>query len=161
VTAPSRPDDGESLIELLIALAILGIVFVSFLTAMATTASTSDQHRKQANSHATLRSIAEYLQDSRSTGTAPDVASCSASYATPLSNFRSSYQLADGSFPLAGGSPDYVATIESIAYWNGDTTPATFSGSCSSDSGLQRLTLQVRSSDSRAVESLEIAKRKS
>jgi type II secretory pathway pseudopilin PulG len=161
VTAAPRRDAGESLIELLIALAILGVVFVSFLVAMATAASTSDEHRKQATSNTILRSMAEYLQDSRPTGTAPYVATCSASYSTPLANFRSGYQLADGSFPLAGASPPYVATIQAIAYWNGDSTPATFSPSCTTDSGLQRLTLQVRSSDNRAVETLQIAKRKS
>jgi type II secretory pathway pseudopilin PulG len=161
VTADSRREAGESLIEILIALAILAVVFVSFLTAMATAASTSDQHRKQANANAILRSMAEYLQDSRPTGTAPYDASCSADYSSRLAAFRSTYQLADGSAPLAGVSPSYVATIDSLAYWNGDSAPATFSPTCTADSGLQRLTLKVRSADSRAVETLQIAKRKS
>lgn len=55
-------DDGETLIEILAAVAILSIGIVGLLTALATQASTTGTNRSQSHASTTLLAAAEYVK---------------------------------------------------------------------------------------------------
>jgi type II secretory pathway pseudopilin PulG len=134
---PASNDTGETLVELIIAVAIMGIVVVAIVGGIGTTLLMSDLHRKQATAGAYLRNYAETLQASYApcTSGAPD-------YAALLTA------------PVSGFSPP-TATVR---YW--DTASSSFSSSCPpTDSGLQQITLTLAAADSRATESLVVVVR--
>jgi type II secretory pathway pseudopilin PulG len=135
-------DRGDTLLELVIAVAIMGVAMVAVLGAVVTAVVMSDTHRKQATAGAYARDYAEAIQTTVAGGGYVACAGPSA-YATPAG------------FSVPTG---YTASIVSgsIAYWNGTAWQAT----CTTDSGLQRLTTQVRSDDDRAVEHLVVVLRK-
>lgn len=146
--SPSRSDAGVTLIELLVTVAILGIAFVAIVGGMMTSIVGSDLHRKQATSETVLRSYAEAAKAQTSwTG-------CSATTATyspaavgltvPSGYSASATAVQFGSTTLTGAS--YTTT------WGG-------SGTCTGDTAPQLITLQVRSTDGRATESLEVIRR--
>jgi prepilin-type N-terminal cleavage/methylation domain-containing protein len=130
-----RADDGVSLLEILLAVAIMGIAFAAIVGGMYTYVVASDVHRKQAVTGALLRSAAEDLK------TRPYV-DC----ATP------------GQYaPTVPGAPSgYALSVTAVQYWNGSG----FGGTCPADTGLQLLTLQVQSADRRSSETLGVVKRK-
>jgi len=70
-------DTGETLIELIIAVAIMGIAVVAIVGGFATSILMSGLHREETSAGAYLRSYAETLQGSYAcvAGTAPDYAS--------------------------------------------------------------------------------------
>jgi len=131
-------DTGETLLELIIAVAILGIVVVAIVGGIATTILMSDLHRKQATAGAYLRNYAETLQSSYASCTSgpPD-------YAALLTA------------PVSGFNPP-TATVK---YW--DATSSSFSSSSCppTDPGLQQITLTLAAVDSRATESLVVVVR--
>jgi hypothetical protein len=105
----------------------------------------SDIHHKESIAGVTVRDygevIANYVADS---GSSDHYFACAiASKYTPA--------LVDFSVPSG-----YSAAVTAVMYWNGST----FSGTCTTDSGVQRLALQVSSSDNRASESLNVVIRK-
>lgn len=57
-----RGDGGETLIEILVSLAILGIAVTALLVALATNASTTIVNRDQAQAEATLLAASEYVK---------------------------------------------------------------------------------------------------
>jgi Tfp pilus assembly protein PilV len=137
---------GETLLELLVSVAIMGTAFVAILAGIGTTLIATDSHRQEATAETVLRSYAERIQDPA------DVAyvdcATTASYANPVGF----------SLPASGWS----ASVTSVLAWQGDTPP-TFAASCPSpDTGLQQLTLTVQSpaSSHQATETVVIVKRK-
>ena len=60
---PGRRDAGESLIELLIAVAIMGIAVVAVVGLITTGIVMSDIHHKQAIAGAYVRDYAEYVEN--------------------------------------------------------------------------------------------------
>ena len=133
-----RDDRGETLLELLVAVAVMGIALVAVVGGLAVSVLVSDHHRKQSTSGAAVRDYAESVESAVAGGgyvpCAP--ASAYAGYAPP------------------GG---YVGSIVAVDYWNGSG----WASSCpASDRGLQRLTLQVASDDGRASERLVLVVRK-
>lgn len=128
-------DEGTTLVECLVAVAIIGISFTAVLGGMRTSVLASDVNRKQANTTTYLRSYVEAVK--RDTYVV-----CASSYA-------------GAAFTLpAGYSKDAVV----VAYWNVATS--VFDVACGPDSGLQRVTLAIRSDDGRMVQTLQLAKRK-
>ena len=160
-----RGQRGDSLLEVVIAIGIIGIAFTAILTGLGSGIRFSDLHRKQATAQTIIRDLAEYLANSNPSGSAAYVP-CTASpsptsaYTTDIASFAASYTLPDGSHPLASGSALYAAQLvpNSVGYWNGTA----FSATCpANDPGFQRLTVQVTSTtDSRISETLDVAKRK-
>ena len=134
-----RGERGETLIEILVALTIIGIAMVAIVGAMSTGIIVSDRHRKQAVAGAAVMGYAEAVkQAAKTSGYQP---SCTPTYGS--------------AFAVPSG---YAKSIVSVVFWTG----AAFQASCSagSDIGVQRLTLQVRSSDGRASERLVVVVRK-
>ena len=134
-------DRGETLIELLVAMAILGVALVAIVGAFGASITMSDVHRKQASAGAAVRNYAE-LVSNYVAGTG--YSSCAAA---------SAYAAGTVGYTAPTG---YAASPVSIKYWTGSA----WSASCASDSGLQQLTLSVSSTDTRAVERLVLVLRK-
>lgn len=139
-----RGDAGETLVELIVAVAILGIAAVAILGGLMLSVKSSDLHRKQATGGAYVRSFAEAIQNSidlsggyKSCGSAP------AAY---------------GAVPVPGLPAGYSTEVTTIQSWS-----ATGWGACTAD-GIQRVDLVVRSGDTdptrRAEETLTVVLRR-
>jgi prepilin-type N-terminal cleavage/methylation domain-containing protein len=136
-------DAGFSLAEIMVTIVIVGIAFAAILGGMATSIVVSDVHRKQASADALARSAAEALKDQ---GVA--YVDCAGPNA---------YDSALPTDPSGVSS----ASISSIEYWDGNLTstdPATFSGSCGQDHGVQLIT--VVASGGQATETVQFVKRR-
>ncbi|MGY1728817.1 prepilin-type N-terminal cleavage/methylation domain-containing protein [Geodermatophilus sp. SYSU D01062] len=145
-------DRGESLIEILVAMVILGITGVAVLGGLMTGIQVSDQHRKQTTAGTYARDYAE--------GVATFVAPTMTTVTTPTGGTKvvttTKYKQCAGiaDYPVAlpsgvtGPGATYVSSITSVEYWTGTTWAAT----CSTDQGLQRVTVAVRSQDNKATE---------
>lgn len=129
-----RSEEGTTLVELLVAISILGIAFTAIVGGLFTSAVTSDAIRKQAAAAASLASYAEAVK-------ADPYLACATTY--PGTGFT---------LP-AGFTKGAVA----VAYWN--ATSLTFDATCTTDPGLQRVTLSLTSTDGRAPTSIQLAKR--
>jgi hypothetical protein len=111
-------DAGETLIELLVAIAILGTSVIAILGGILVVEESSSMHRKQAQAQNGLRSWAEQVS------TAPYV-NCA---------------LASGFSPPSPSLPSgFTPTVAAVRYWNGTS----FANSCGSDTGIQKVTLQI------------------
>jgi Tfp pilus assembly protein PilV len=132
---PARDDRGESLLELLIAVAIMGVAVTAIIGGIGVSVMMSDIHRKQATAGTAVRDYGEAIM-------AGGYVSCATT---------ASYPAAAGSIPAG-----YAASVTSLKYWTGTT----WASSCAPDKGLQQLTLQVASGDGRASESLVVVVRK-
>jgi prepilin-type N-terminal cleavage/methylation domain-containing protein len=144
----TKDDRGETLIELMVALAIMATAVVALVGGIGTSVRASDIHRKQAKSQAYLRAFAENLEAS-------------------MANYPTGYvECATGSTPAAtyqalkpATATGYTAEVTGVALWNRTTLlytacPAT------GDAGVQRVSLRVSTSDGRASETLDIVLRK-
>lgn len=139
---PVRRDDrGETLIELLVAVAIMGVALVAVMAGLGTSVLVSDIHRKQATAGAVLRNYAEAINSAVTNGGYVACAS-SAAYASP-----------SGFAVPTGYRAEVVAG--SMRYWSGTAWVDT----CSVDAGLQQLTARVASADDRADETLVLTLR--
>ena len=134
-------DRGETLVELLVAMAILGIVLVAVVGGFAATITMSDVHRKQASAGAAVRDYAELVANYVA-GTGYSACAAASAYAAGTVGYAA--------------PTGYTASPVSIRYWTG----AAWSASCGTDSGLQQLTLAVSSTDTRASEQLTVVLRK-
>ena len=150
---PGSNDDGETLIELIIAVAIMGITVVAIVGGFATSILMSDIHRKQATAGAYLRNYAEALQGS--------YVSCSSPGTAP--NYGATLAPPTGFDPPTTTVRFWDNTSASFKFW--DKKSATFSTGSSldcpaTDPGLQQVTLTLPSTDLRASESLVVVVRK-
>ncbi len=131
--AASRRQSGETLIETLITVILLGLLGVGTIAAMTSIISVSDYDAKQSGAETVLRSYAQAWNR------AP-YAVCTASHTTnPYGSTT------PPGFTAPAG---FTATISNVTFWNGTTgTPVTFGATCpaTGDAGLQSLTLQVTS----------------
>jgi prepilin-type N-terminal cleavage/methylation domain-containing protein len=132
-TSVGAPDEGFSLVETLIAVAILGIGVLTVVGGMMTSIQVSDLDRRQADGQTALRAYAE--------ATAGDTyAACASTY--PASGFT---------------APTSWTASMTVTYWNASTNA--FTATCGADSGLQSVALTLAAADGRATESLQMAKR--
>ena len=134
---------GETLIELIVTVAIMGTAVVAILGAIANSIMLTGTHRKQSVAGAAVRAYAETVE----TG----VAAAPTKYAACAS--VAAYQTAFAYTPPTG----YTRSVLSVEYVNSTNG---FTGSCSTDLGVQRVTLQVASSDNKVKEKLVIVIRK-
>ncbi len=142
----SRSDAGVTLIETIMSIAILSIAGVAIMSGLALSVKSSDIHRKQATGGAYVRSYAEAIE--RYLDTEGNYVGCAGA---------GTYSAAVVGFTLPTGYTAQQAAAQPLA---GDGSVIS-SGSCPSrDKGVQRLTLSVSSTDSRATERLTIVVRK-
>jgi type II secretory pathway pseudopilin PulG len=154
-----RDDRGETLLELLIALTILGVAVVAVVGGLSAAIMLSDVHRKQATAGVAVRDYAEAVETaivtSRVTAdghvTTDGYVACGGA-----ENPAAVYASPTGFAAPTGFTRSAVAG--SLRYWNGTAWQATCPGT--GDTGLQRLTLQVASNDGRATERLDVVIRK-
>ncbi len=143
-----RGEGGETLVEVVVATTILGIIGVGIIGAIATVLISTEVDRSTSRAETVLRSYVAAVQD------AP-------------------YQPCDGGggYGDAYTAPDhYTASVTNQEFWTGDGPPVvpasaasvTFSASCPSggDRGLQRIDLEVTSTNGRATERITIFKRR-
>jgi len=143
-------DAGTTLIEILMAVILVGIAFVALLAGLSTVALGSDIHRQQADAEVVLTSAAEHLK-------APEVLH------QPCAEPDNPIYLAaarSAVVPPGWDLPTSTINILAVHYWDGSDfaednlcydTPA-FGNLLT----LQEITLEVRSPDERAVESITI-----
>jgi type II secretory pathway pseudopilin PulG len=113
-----RSDAGETLTELLVAVVVLGIATTGIVFALGTTVRAATMDRRQALAQNALRAWAEQVSAGPYTACAT-----AGSFAAP-------------SPALPTG---LTATVTRVQYWDGST----FASSCGTDTGVQRVTLQV------------------
>jgi len=134
---PSSNDMGETLLEVLIAVTIMGILVVAVVGGVATSILMSDVHRKETTAGAYVRNYAETLHRSYAlciAGTAPNYASI-----------------------LAAQPSGFNPPTATVKFWNGESFS---SSNCPvTDLGLQQITLTLASTDLRASESLVVVVR--
>jgi prepilin-type N-terminal cleavage/methylation domain-containing protein len=147
-TRPSaqRDDRGETLVELVVAIAILGIAAVAILAGLEMSVRTSDQHRRHAESGTHVRSFAEAIQQSVDTNAGYKTCGNVGSYA---------------SLTFPGLPAGYTPAVVSVKKWNGSAWVAC----AGTDDGLgtQQLELTVTSPGDaarRVVETLIVVVRK-
>ncbi|MET0524090.1 MAG: type II secretion system protein [Nocardioides sp.] len=140
--AQRRDDRGETLVELVVAVGILGVAAVAILAGLMMSVQGSTIHRNVASGGAYVRSFAEAIQTDvdkngyRSCGTA-------------MSDYAG---VAVPDLP-----PGYLASVTSVRSWNGSAW-----GACTAD-GIQRLDLKVTTNgDSlhRAAETMTVILRR-
>jgi prepilin-type N-terminal cleavage/methylation domain-containing protein len=129
-------DRGETLIELVVAVVILGIAAVSIVFAMTLSVKTSDIDRKEATAGAAVRNYAETIENLVNGG---------------------GYVAGTGAYPAYTPPSGYTASASKLC-WTASSTWATCTAS--NDIGLQQLTLTVASNDARASEKVVIVVRK-
>lgn len=134
-------DRGETLLELIIAIMILGVLVVAVGSGIAVSVKVSGLHRMQSTAGAFLHNYAETLQG------AGTYTKCTAS-STP--NYASALAA-----PPDGSFNDPSATV---VYWDSATGKFGASTGCpaAGDPGLQQVTLQLASKDGLVTESLVV-----
>jgi type II secretory pathway pseudopilin PulG len=152
------PDDrGESLLELLVAVTIMGVAVVAMVGGIGTGILMSDIHRKQATAGAYVRDYAEAIENTVSGSATP--ATCATT--TPATCYAPCATTARYASPAGfSAPPGYAWSIVSgsMRYWSGSgwqpACPAT------GDTGLQKFTVQVASADGRANERVVVVLRR-
>jgi type II secretory pathway pseudopilin PulG len=136
-----REDRGESLLELLVALSILATAVAVLLAGLGTAISMSVVHRKQATAGASVRAFAEAVENA--------VAKYPSEYNTACTGATT--------YPTKYTPPaNFTATVIEMRYLSGTSWSAT----CGADEGVQRVTLQLASSDGKVVVTLAVILRK-
>jgi Tfp pilus assembly protein PilV len=147
---PGPDDKGETLIELMIAVTIMGIVVVAIVGGIATSIMMSDIHRKQTTAGAYVRNYAETVVAYVAAGTPASKANFAGSSSSP------DYSPSTVGFTAPAGG--FVASVSSVWCW--DDGSKKFISSCAAASAVQQVTLNIASSDSRASETLLVIVRK-
>ena len=135
-------DRGETLIEIIAAVSILGIAAVAIAGTMTISVKVSDYHRKESDAGAAARNYAEAIERYVAAA-APNYMNCAAANA---------YSPSAVGFTVAGG---YSASQSAAQTWNGSSWVA-----CTTDPGVQQVTVTVASADGRATENLTVILRR-
>jgi type II secretory pathway pseudopilin PulG len=133
-----RGERGETLLELVIAVMIMGVAMVAIVGGLAVSIRMSDIHRKQATAGTAARDYAEALETSVAKGGYVDACHSTTPYTTV--------------YTVPSGYSSAVA----VQYWTGSA----WTSSCTTDIGLQQVTVTVTSSDQRAAETVTVVLRK-
>lgn len=139
VPGPVRDQRGASLVELLIAMTILGIAVIAIVSGLATAVVVSDTNRRQTEAAVAARSYAEAVNGTY----------------VPCATTTTSTYVSPAGFALPAG---YTKSVTQVRYWNSATN--TFTSICGADSGLQKVRLRVASDDGRASSAIDVILRK-
>jgi Tfp pilus assembly protein PilV len=135
---------GDTLIELLTTVMIMGIAVTVILGAVAATLRFTDMHRKQAVAGAEIRKFAEAIETS---------------VAATTSGYKACANILDYQ-PLYTAPTGYKGKVLTVTFWDAAATPPKFVSGCTTDPGVQRVSLHVWSEDNRADETLDVIIRK-
>jgi type II secretory pathway pseudopilin PulG len=116
--APAR-DAGETLVELLVTVVILGVATAGLSGALLAVGKVSQMHRQQVLAQAAVRAWAEQVS------VVTTYTSCAPATAFPV--------------PSPALPTGFTATVTSVRYWDG----ALFATTCTADTGIQRVALRV------------------
>jgi len=138
---------GETLLELVIAILILGVLVVAIGSGVVVSVKVSGIHRDQSTAGAFLHNYAESIQSSYQTcGSA-----ATPTYGSVVSAYASGLATPTG----------FNAPVASVKFWQ--STPGTFvtnGGACpAADPGLQQVTFTLNSKDGLVTESLNVVVR--
>lgn len=129
-------DDGLSLVETMVAVAIMGIAVVSILGGLGTATRSTSFNRAQSDSEAALRSAGESVKR-QAYRACPDTTAYAVSDALPPTGV--------------------TVTVAKTERWNGTA----FQDSCpNEDAGFQRITLRATSDAGRLVRDFQVVKRR-
>jgi len=134
-----RCDAGTTLIEALVTIAIMAACFAAILGGVSTQILMSDLHHKQASDQTILRSYADAIEASTTWRACAAVTS----------------DYAPGHVSYSDYPGGYTPSATAVKYW--DAVSATFKSTCTTDAGLQLVTIQVQTD--RATESMDVVKR--
>jgi type II secretory pathway pseudopilin PulG len=142
---PCREDRGETLIELIVAIAILGTAVVAVVGAIGTAIHLTDVHRRQAQSGVQVRTFGEAIENKVS-ASPTGYKACAAK-----SDYLGMYTAPSGYTPAVND----ISRLTASNTWVSITT-----GACSptDDIGVQRVSLQV--SNGQATEKLDVVIRR-
>lgn len=143
MTRSARPDDGFTLLEILVAVALLAVAVTAIVSGMMTTILASDVHRKQATGESVSRGYAESVKTALTAAYVP-CATTAVYQAVPVT-FNPNF---------------YTVAIEEVAYQSGGTWSTTPPVTCLTSNPAQRVRLSIKATDDRADERVEIVVRK-
>ncbi len=148
-SARQGDDAGVSLIEILVAVVLLGSVVVAVIAALAATILGSTIDRDHANAHAWLQSATDLLY-----GT-PRV-DCGSIAVTNKPAVMANYGAVAATTTNPEGWPAANIEVYDVQFWNGET----YQNTCYDDLGinLQLIKVRVRDTDGRIVEDVEVVK---
>ncbi|OYV65066.1 MAG: hypothetical protein B7X07_04410 [Actinobacteria bacterium 21-64-8] len=131
-------DDGDTLLEVLIALLVMSITVVSLLVGFSTAFSASATHRNLAVTDTVLRSVTEEVFSAFQQVNSPVYVACP----TATTSYYNS-ELSSALTPPSPYDTSYTGSITQVAYWSGSNFSLD-SSTCTSGSTVpQQLTLQV------------------
>ena len=154
-STPASSEAGESLVELMVTIAIMGTAMVAILGALWTTIRVADYNSKSSSADAALRDFAEQLKQPNATDTFQYVpcTTTGAQVTYPTYNPPAPYD-------------HYDATVTKVRYLTGYTAgnePIWANACPATDLGLQEITLKVAGPDNDAdinsTETVSIVKR--
>jgi type II secretory pathway pseudopilin PulG len=140
----ARAERGETLVELLATIVILGSAIIAVVAGIGVAIEASDSNSKQVTALTVIDNYSEAIAAAKyvpCASTADYLPGANVSY-TPPTSFT-------------------VSIVGGISYYDGTSSaPASFSSTCPNpDGGAQRMTIRAVSSDGRADRSIEIVKR--
>jgi type II secretory pathway pseudopilin PulG len=137
----ARSERGDTLVEVLMTMAIMAIAFVGILSGLATAIRLGGIHRGQANADVVLTSAAESVKNQ--------------TYVPCPAVLLTSYNPTLGVTLPSGWSSSNV-TVTAVQKWNGTT----FQASCpATDQGLELITVTATTPDGKSTESIDVIKR--
>lgn len=148
-------DDGETLVEIIVSVFILGFAAVAIGAGMTLSIKVSDIHRKQANAGSYVRDFAESVNQSATNN-----------YVNCISKATANLSTGSGGYVNYTPPSGYTASISQVQYLTSAGSSgspgasAVFGATCTTDLGAQQLTIQVASNDARATEKLVVVIRK-
>jgi Tfp pilus assembly protein PilV len=154
--ARSALETGETLVELLVTIVIIGVAVVGIIGGLATAVFSSDAHRKDADSESIVQSYSEFLVSN-----ATSYLACTSSSVPTKAQYA-----AEVPTSLYQPPTGYTVAPTSVAFWTGTnpadaSSAASFSSGCPSngDLGLQLIQVTASSTDGKDTETLSILKR--
>jgi len=155
----SSPEKGETLLEILIAVAIMGIATAAILGLFQGSIAASTIHKQQSVAGSLLDNFAEYMQEQ---GTAPyiDCPAETAAYTADMATFVALTQTSTSAV-FEPDSNKYQLSLTVAAgqiVVSGSGSSVTYGACTGPDQGVQLLTLTVSSTDSMVSETVQVVK---
>jgi type II secretory pathway pseudopilin PulG len=146
-----RPEAGETLVELVMALALMGIVVVGIVGGLATTVLSSQVHRSQADANAVLVSAMETIKSNEFDWSNVDCSKTAAARQT-------AYETRARTTTMPTGWSSSQLTVTAMSYESVDASGVSFGSTCTAGLNRQLVTLQLTSPDGRVASTYSFVK---